>query len=100
MENGQRPSLLSGMSLRTLLRAFSAPESQLTEKEAASTLFRFFRSKHVVDLRLIVFTILVLLGFYIIIIFIGAFIGQFTFMRPSRPNSSSSSSDRPWESRA
>jgi len=65
------------MSLRTLRRAYSAPESQLTEEEAASTLFRFFRSKHVVDLRLIVFTILVLLGFYIIIIFIGAFIEQY-----------------------
>ena len=76
MENGQRPSLLSGMSLRTLLRAFSAPESQLTEKEAASTLFRFFRSKHVIDLRLIVFTIVVLLVSYLITIFIGV-IGAF-----------------------
>jgi hypothetical protein len=56
------------MSLRTLWRAYSAPESQLTEEEAASTLFRFFRSTHVVDLRLIVVTILGLLGFYIIII--------------------------------
>jgi hypothetical protein len=71
MENGQRPGLLSGMSLRTLWRAYSAPESQLTEEEAASTLFRFFRSKHVVDLRLIVVSILGLLGFYIIIIIVG-----------------------------
>ena len=77
MENGHRPGLLSGMSLRTLWRAYSEPEPHLTEEEAASTLFRFFRSKHVVDLRLIVFTILVLLGFYIIVIFIGAFIEQY-----------------------
>src|ERR1700722_18355282 len=71
MENGQRSGLLSGMSLETLRRAYSAPESQLTEEEAASTLFRFFRSKHVVDLRLIVVTILGLLGFYIIILIVG-----------------------------
>jgi hypothetical protein len=61
-----------------LRRAYSAPESQLTEKEAASTLFRFFRSKHVIDLRLIVFTVVVLLVFYLITIFIG-FIGSFIF---------------------
>jgi hypothetical protein len=57
-----------------LQRAYSAPESQLTEREAASTLFRFFRSKHVIDLRLIVFTIVVLLASYLTLVFIG-FIG-------------------------
>ena len=71
MENGQQPGLLSGISIRTLRRAYSAPDSQLTEEEAASTLFRFFRSKHVVDLRLIVFTILWLLGIYIFLIILG-----------------------------
>jgi hypothetical protein len=71
MENGQRPGFLKGISVETLRRAYSAPESQLTEEEAASTLFRFFRSKHVVDLRLIVVTILGLLSFYIIILIIG-----------------------------
>ena len=71
MEKEQRPGLLSGMSLRTLWRAYDAPESQLTEEEAASTLFRFFRSKHVVDLRLIVVTILGLLGFYLIVLIFG-----------------------------
>src|ERR1700693_6256018 len=71
MENGPRPGLLSGMSLETLWRAYSAPESQLTEEEAASTLFRFFRSKHVVDLRLIVVSILGLLGFYIVILIVA-----------------------------
>jgi hypothetical protein len=70
MANGQRPGLLSGMSVTTLWRAYSAPENQLTAEEAASTLFRFFRSKHVVDLRLIVLTILTLLSLYVIIIII------------------------------
>jgi hypothetical protein len=54
-----------------LWRAYSAPESELTEEEAASTLFRFFRSTHIVDLRLIVVTVLWLLGIYIIIIIVG-----------------------------
>jgi hypothetical protein len=73
MESDQRPGLLSGMSFTTLRRAYSAPESQLTEEEAASTLFRFFRSKHVVDLRLIVVTILGLLSIYMVLIIIVAF---------------------------
>jgi hypothetical protein len=77
MENGQRPGLLSGMSLRTLRRAYGTPESELTVEEAASTLFRFFRSKHVVDLRLIVVTILVLLGLYVIFILIGAVVEHY-----------------------
>lgn len=71
MENGRRPGFLSGISIRTLWRAYNAPESELSEEEAASTLFRFFRSKHVVDLRLIVVTILWLLGFYIIILIVA-----------------------------
>src|SRR3954468_7441886 len=69
--SGQRPGLLSGMSPLMLWRAYSAPESELTEEEAASTLFRFFRSTHIVDLRLIVVTVLWLLGIYIIIIIVG-----------------------------
>jgi hypothetical protein len=40
--------------LSTLLRARFAPEEELTAEESGSTLFRFFRSKHVADLRLIV----------------------------------------------
>lgn len=74
--DGQRPGLLSGMSLNTLWRAYNAPDSQLTEEEAASTLFRFFRSKHVVDLRLIVVTIPGLLVLYIIIILIVGLAGK------------------------
>src|ERR1700757_2487039 len=77
MESGQRPGFLSGISLETFGRAYSTPESELTEKEAASTLFRFFRSEHVVDLRLIVVTILWLFGFYIFIVLIGWFFEHF-----------------------
>ena len=71
MESGRRPGLLSGISLKTLWRAYHAPESELSEEEAASTLFRFFRSRHIVDLRLIVVTILVLLSLYILIVIAG-----------------------------
>jgi hypothetical protein len=39
--------------LRTLRRAARTPDSDLTAGEAASTLFRFFRSNHVADLNLI-----------------------------------------------
>src|SRR5262249_21616582 len=39
--------------LRHLWRALTLPDEQLTKEEAASTFFRFFRSKHVDDLRLI-----------------------------------------------
>jgi hypothetical protein len=74
MENEQKPGLLAGLSLRTLRRAYSEPASQLSEEEAASTLFRFFRSRHVVDLRLIVVTILGLLALYLVIIAIGALV--------------------------
>jgi hypothetical protein len=69
MAKGRQPGLLSGLSLQTLLRAYSAPESELSAEEAASTLFRFFRSRHVADLRLIVVTILVLLALYILVVF-------------------------------
>jgi hypothetical protein len=44
----------SRMWLSTLYRARFAPEQDLTAEESGSTVFRFFRSKHVADLRLIV----------------------------------------------
>ena len=46
---GSRPDDSSPIS--TLWRACWAPEDSLTAEEAASTQFRFFRSKHVADLR-------------------------------------------------
>ena len=46
-------SALSGLSFRALFRAaFLRPSAKLTPAEAASTIYRFFRSKHVVDLKL------------------------------------------------
>jgi len=46
------PSALSGWSIRTILRAaLLRPSTQLIASEASSTIYRFFRSKHVVDLK-------------------------------------------------
>jgi hypothetical protein len=50
----ERYNPLSGLSIRLLYRALRAPDSDLSAEESASTLFRFFRSKHVRDLKLIV----------------------------------------------
>jgi hypothetical protein len=55
MDSSQR----SGMKhsrIRNLLRAIRSSDVQLKKHEAASTFFRFFRSKHVDDLRFIVKT--------------------------------------------
>jgi len=48
-----RPVLISLGSLSKFWRAVTAPAGQLDANDAASTLFRFFRSQHVVDLKLI-----------------------------------------------
>jgi hypothetical protein len=46
------PSAFSGWSIRTILRAaLLSPSTKLTAAEASSTIYRFFRSKHVVDLK-------------------------------------------------
>ena len=56
MESGQR-SEKKHSRIGNLLRAMRSPSNvQLTKDEAASTFFRFFRSKHVDDLRFIVKT--------------------------------------------
>jgi hypothetical protein len=60
MANQRRPGLFSGVSLWTLYRAWHAPDDELSAAEAASTIFRFFRSKHIADLRLIVLLALIL----------------------------------------
>jgi hypothetical protein len=49
----QNPNLLSVQSFKVLGRALFVSDVDLTAEESASTLFRFFRSKHVVDLKLI-----------------------------------------------
>jgi hypothetical protein len=67
------PSLISWQSLRMFWRALTLPEHQLSARDAASTLFRFFRSKHVVDLRLI-FTLasfVLLIHICIVVLFTG-----------------------------
>lgn len=74
------PALISGLSFRTLYRALRAPDSELTAPEAASTIFRFFRSKHVVDFKLIVLAAVVLLGIYLVFVLIAGFDG---FVLPS-----------------
>jgi|HubBroStandDraft_1064217.scaffolds.fasta_scaffold05829_3 hypothetical protein len=46
------PSVFSGLSIRTILRAaLLRPSTELSAAEASSTIYRFFRSKHVVDLK-------------------------------------------------
>ena len=47
-----------------LIKAMYAADETLSADDAASTLFRFFRSQHVADLRLIAFLATVLLLFY------------------------------------
>jgi hypothetical protein len=50
----QRRVLTSGLSLTRLIRALTSHDRDLSAVDSASTLFRFFRSKHVVDLKVIV----------------------------------------------
>jgi len=67
-----RPRLISLQSFKTLWRALTLPDAKLKAEESASTLFRFFRSKHVVDLQLIfTFAVLPLLYYILIVLFVG-----------------------------
>jgi hypothetical protein len=65
MSNQSSPSLLSLQSFRILGRALFVSDVDLTAEESASTLFRFFRSKHVVDLKLIFTLALLVLAAHI-----------------------------------
>jgi hypothetical protein len=50
----ERKSVFSGLSMLALFRAIRlGPSPTLSAAEAASTFYRFFRSKHVIDLKLI-----------------------------------------------
>lgn len=52
--SSERTGFLSGISLTKLMRAmWQAEGAQLSAAESASTLYRFFRSKHVIDLMVI-----------------------------------------------
>jgi hypothetical protein len=59
-------------------RAFWLSDVQLTKDEAASTFFRFFRSKHVDDLRLIVKITVLIFTIHVILVIILAIIMGFS----------------------
>jgi hypothetical protein len=62
-------SLISVSSFRTLWRACTVrDEARLTAAESASTLFRFFRSKHVVDLKLIATLVIIIALFHLLFV--------------------------------
>ena len=52
---------------RTLVRAIFANKDRLSADDAASTLFRFFRSRHVIDLELIAVSAVLLFGLHLIL---------------------------------
>lgn len=52
----------------TLLRAIFASNEKLSAEDAASTLYRFFRSKHVADLELIVFLAVLILICHLLLV--------------------------------
>jgi hypothetical protein len=69
MANQLISGLFSGLSLRALARAMGrVPTNELTATESASTLFRFFRSKHVRDLKLIFTTALFVLAVHLLLV--------------------------------
>jgi len=66
---GKTTSLKPHSPFRTFRRAWWVREDeQLTAEESASTLFRFFRSEHVIDLRLIAKLARYLLFFYFLFV--------------------------------
>jgi hypothetical protein len=69
------PSAFSGWSIRTILRAaLLKPSTKLTAAEASSTIYRFFRSKHVVDLK--VFALIAMTvgaGAFMVLLMAGVF---------------------------
>src|SRR4051794_33382922 len=69
----RKPTLFSGQTFVTLWRAWRTPDYKLKAEEAASTIFRFFRSEHVRDVKVIVAAILSLLLIYIVVVLIYSF---------------------------
>jgi hypothetical protein len=67
----------------TLVRALRAADAELTKDEAASTLFRFFRSQHVKDLRTILTGATLLLFIFALAIACLAFLEALTAPPPS-----------------
>ncbi|MEA2926115.1 MAG: hypothetical protein QOI46_5156 [Alphaproteobacteria bacterium] len=78
MANHLISGLFSGLSLRALARAMGrVPTNELTATESASTLFRFFRSKHVRDLKLIFTTALFVLALHLLLVVLLGLINAF-----------------------
>jgi len=70
MANTTQPSLFSLKALEILWRALTVrDDDKLTARESASSLFRFFRSKHVVDLKAIFVLIISILVFHLALAF-------------------------------
>jgi hypothetical protein len=72
------PNPHSGVGI--LWRAMFAQEADLSDTEAASTLFRFFRSKHIADLRLFFNVAMATFVFHVLVVVIGAFVYKDTFV--------------------
>jgi hypothetical protein len=72
------PKLISLKSFKTLWLALTLPDDKQTADQAASTLFRFFRSNHVNDLRLIfglvVFVFLIHVAIIVLLFSVAALI--------------------------
>jgi hypothetical protein len=67
--------------LTTLYRALFLPEEDLSAEESGSTFFRFFRSKHVADLRLIVTLALGMLALHAFVV--GVFAAEDVYNQPT-----------------
>jgi hypothetical protein len=70
--------------LTTLYRALFLPEEDLSAEESGSTFFRFFRSKHVADLRLIVALALGMLALHAFVV--GVFAAEDMYNQPTTSN--------------
>jgi len=65
MANATQTSLVSLQTVEILWRAVTVPNDKLTAEESASSLFRFFRSKHVGDLKAIFALAIFILVFHL-----------------------------------
>jgi hypothetical protein len=90
---GERPEqsgLFSGLSFASLRKATGwVPDTELSKSESESTLFRFFRSKHVRDLKLIcAIALIVFLSHLALVLLIGLLDALNVFFFPP--------ADEPW----
>jgi len=67
MANATQTSLVSFRTVGVLWRALTVRDDELTAEESASSLFRFFRSKHVVDLKAIFALAIFILVFHLVV---------------------------------